>query len=149
MCQLALEKSTQGCRSVTGDSPWLCCTRQPTHSRPVGSPHHQVAVRTSQLAFCVLLPVLQVGEYCEVFNDSKTDPAAWVARIQKVGRGNYTVGGWVWWFRATLLRIRWRGGMLVWFNRLGLNHKQFREVVVVLFGGVVDLWMSILDSGGR
>lgn len=42
---------------------------------------------------CVLAHALvfQVGEYCEVFNDSKTDPAAWVARIQKVGRGNYTV----------------------------------------------------------
>ncbi|GMH33967.1 hypothetical protein BSKO_01801 [Bryopsis sp. KO-2023] len=34
---------------------------------------------------------LQVGEYCEVFNDSKTDPAAWLARVQKVGRGRYTI----------------------------------------------------------
>ncbi|CAD7699130.1 unnamed protein product [Ostreobium quekettii] len=34
---------------------------------------------------------LQVREYCEVFNDSPSDPAAWLARIKKVGRGTYTV----------------------------------------------------------
>lgn len=35
---------------------------------------------------------LQVGEFCEVFNGSKTDPAAWVGKVKRIAkRGTYTV----------------------------------------------------------
>ena len=33
----------------------------------------------------------QVGEFCEVFNDSKTDPAAWVAKVKKVSKKLFRV----------------------------------------------------------
>ncbi|DBA79906.1 TPA: FACT complex subunit, variant 2 [Trebouxia sp. C0004] len=34
---------------------------------------------------------LQVGEFCEVFNGSKSDPAAWVGKIKKVNKKTTTV----------------------------------------------------------
>ena len=34
---------------------------------------------------------LQVGEFCEVFNGSKTDPAAWIARVKEAGKATYVV----------------------------------------------------------
>lgn len=34
---------------------------------------------------------LEVGEFCEVFNNSSTDPAAWLGRVSKVNKKTYTV----------------------------------------------------------
>lgn len=33
----------------------------------------------------------QVGEFCEVFNNSKSDPAAWVGKVKKVNKKDVTV----------------------------------------------------------
>eukprot|EP00873_Tetraselmis_striata_P027453 jgi/Tetstr1/447717/TSEL_000020.t2 len=34
---------------------------------------------------------LEVGEFCEVFNNSTTDPAAWVGRVAKVNKKSFSV----------------------------------------------------------
>lgn len=34
---------------------------------------------------------LEVGEFCEVFNNSTTDPAAWVGRVAKVNKKSFLV----------------------------------------------------------
>ena len=39
----------------------------------------------------VLVSVMQVGEFVEIFNNSTTDPAAWVGLLTKIDKKGYTV----------------------------------------------------------
>ena len=43
------------------------------------------------MSVTVLVSVMQVGEFVEVFNNSTTDPAAWVALLTKIDKKGYTV----------------------------------------------------------
>lgn len=50
------------------------------------------SVNTLSLQVHRALCYLQVGEFCEVSNDSTTDPAAWFAKVVKVTKSGYKVG---------------------------------------------------------
>lgn len=58
------------------------CTSGVTHSFPHTTPSNRHLSKYG---------AAQVGEFCEVFNDSKTDPAAWVAKVKKVSKKLFRV----------------------------------------------------------
>lgn len=57
---------------------------------------------------------LQVGEFCEVHNDSRTDPCAWLARIKTSEIGAYTVRGW----KGNVIRLRCVHNLLSLMNKV-------------------------------